>query len=168
MSILRRTVLKWLGAAVPLSFLPNAIAARTDDIRHILPTVTDTTFSISVSVDQPRNKLQLSIGGKEVSGRKMDSKGRFWSFYANGLTSSKTYDLQLSDKDGSLGESWPLRTFPDRDIEPDEVLATREVNGFTIFEFDGPKARVRLFDCGGYDRSKGEDGRVQRVDEIVI
>ncbi|MFP6806462.1 MAG: hypothetical protein VB957_04675 [Pseudomonadales bacterium] len=48
----------------------------------------------------------------------------------------------------------------------DEVLATREVNGFTIFEFEGPEARVRLFDCGGYDRSKGEGA--QRVDEIVI
>jgi phosphodiesterase/alkaline phosphatase D-like protein len=53
-------------------------------------------------------------------------------------------------------------------LTSDELLATREVNGFTIFEFEGSAARARLFDCGGYDRSKGEDGRVQRVDEIVI
>ena len=50
----------------------------------------------------------------------------------------------------------------------DELLATREVNGFTILEFEGSVARARMFDCGGYDRSKGEDGRVQRVDEVVI
>jgi hypothetical protein len=53
-------------------------------------------------------------------------------------------------------------------VTSDELLATREVNGFTIFEFKGSVARARLFDCGGYDRSKGEDGRVQRVDEILI
>jgi hypothetical protein len=53
-------------------------------------------------------------------------------------------------------------------LTSDEVLATREVNGFTIFEFEGSIARARLFNCGGYDRSEGEDGRVQRVDEIYI
>jgi hypothetical protein len=53
-------------------------------------------------------------------------------------------------------------------VSSDELLATREVNGFTMFEFEGSVARARLFDCGGYDRSKGEDGRVQRVDEILI
>jgi len=94
------------------------MGARTDDIRHILPTVTDTIFSISVSVGEPRGKLQLSIDGKKVPGVRMDSKGRFWSFYADGLRPSKTYELQLSDKEGALGQSWPLRTFPGRNAEP--------------------------------------------------
>lgn len=115
----RRTVLKWLAASVPLSFLPKILAARTDDIRHILPTVTDTTFSISVSVGQPRSMLQLLVDGKEVPGKKMDSKGRFWSFYADGLKSLNTYDLQLVDKSGALGEPWSLRTFPGRNTEPE-------------------------------------------------
>jgi hypothetical protein len=95
------------------------MAAGTDDIRHILPTVTDTTFSISVSVGQPRHMLQLLIDGKEVPGKRMDSKGRFWSFYADGLNSSNNYELQLVDKAGTLGEPWPLRTFPGRNTEPE-------------------------------------------------
>jgi hypothetical protein len=119
MKIQRRPFLIWLAASIPLPFLPQALAARTDDIRHILPTVTDTVFSISVSVGQPRSELQLSIDGKEVPGVKMDSKGRFWSFHAEGLEPSRTYELQLSDKDGALGQPWPLRTFPDRNAEPE-------------------------------------------------
>ena len=79
------------------------MGARKDDIRHILPTVTDTTFAISVSVAQPCNTLQLSISGRKVSGRRMDSQGRFWSFYADGLNPSMVYDLQLSDAEGHLG-----------------------------------------------------------------
>jgi len=114
----RRSILKWMTAPVVLSFFPKAMGAREDDVRHILPTVTDMTFSISVSVGRSRSKLQLSVDAKKVSGRRMDSKGRFWSFYVDGLEPSKTYELQLSDKEGGLGESWPLRTFPDRDSEP--------------------------------------------------
>ncbi len=115
----RRSFLKWLAAPAALSFLPKAIAARADDIRHILPTVTDTSFSISVSVGQPRRQLRLSIDGNKVEGLRRDSKGRFWSFYADGLHPAKTYELQLSDEEGVLGQSWPLRSFPDRNAEPE-------------------------------------------------
>ena len=51
-------------------------------------------------------------------------------------------------------------------LKTDELINTREVNGFTIFEFEESFARAQLFDCGGYDRSKDEDGRVQR--EVVV
>ncbi|MBT4520793.1 MAG: phosphodiesterase [Halieaceae bacterium] len=119
MKIQRRPFLKWLTASASLTLWGKALATPGDDIRHILPTVTDTAFSISVSVGQPRNALQLSIDGNEVPGTRMDSKGRFWSFQAGGLKSSTRYELQLSDEDGALGQSWPLRTFPDRNAEPE-------------------------------------------------
>ena len=40
--------------------------------------------------------------------------------------------------------------------------------GLTLFEFTVATARARLFNCGGYDRSKNEDGRIQSVKEVVI
>ena len=64
--------------------------------------------------------MQLSVGDKLVLGEKVDSKGRFWFFTADGLMSSTTYSLQLLDEEGVVGESWPLRTFPDRNnAEPE-------------------------------------------------
>jgi hypothetical protein len=48
------------------------------------------------------------------------------------------------------------------------LLATKEVNGFTLFEVTNSEVRARLFDCGGFDRSRNEDGRVQSTDEILI
>jgi hypothetical protein len=119
MKMTRRTILKWITASVPLSLVPKVWAARGDDVRHILPMVTDRHMSISVSVGRPRKELLLSIGGRTVPGKMIDSKGRFWSFSADGLLSSTTYNLQLSDTEGVLGESWPLRTFPDCDSEPE-------------------------------------------------
>ena len=67
--------------------------------------------------------------------------------------------------------TWPSATRGIQATEPgwlktDELTGTSGVNGFTIFEFEESDARSRLFDCGGYDRSKGEDGRVQR--EVVV
>ena len=53
-------------------------------------------------------------------------------------------------------------------LQAEEISATREVNGFSIFEFTPTEARVILFDCGGFDRTRGEDGRVQGRKEISI
>jgi hypothetical protein len=119
MNTTRRTLLKWLAASVPVSFLPKTWAARKDDIRHILPMTTDTSLSVSVSVERPRSRLHLSVGDIGIPGKKMDSKGRFWSFTAKDLSASTSYKLQLSDEKGELGEPWPLRTFPARDSEPE-------------------------------------------------
>jgi hypothetical protein len=45
---------------------------------------------------------------------------------------------------------------------------TREVNGFAMLDIDESGIRVSLHDCGGNDRSKDEDGRVQNVNELAI
>ena len=115
----RRSLLKWLSASFPASFLQPALAGQNDDIRHILPTVTDTVFSISVSVGKPRHALYLFVDDRKIPGTKMDSKGRFWSFTAQGLIPAKTYELQLSDSNGPFGLAWPLRTFPGSNSDPD-------------------------------------------------
>ena len=49
-----------------------------------------------------------------------------------------------------------------------ELAPAREVNGFTIFTFEEEGAQMQLFDCGGFDRSIGEDGRVQSVKTIKL
>ncbi|MBT3834159.1 MAG: phosphodiesterase [Gammaproteobacteria bacterium] len=121
MNTTRRTLLKWLAASVPVSFLPKSWATRHDDIRHILPMATDSSLSISVSVERPKSSLFLSVGDIRIPGNKMDSKGRYWSFTAKDLNPSTSYNLQLSDEDGGIGEPWPLRTFPDRYSEPDSL-----------------------------------------------
>ena len=89
---------------MPVSFLPKTWAARKDDIRHILPMTTDTSLSVSVSVERPRSRLHLSVGDIGITGKKMDSKGRFWSFTAKDLSASTSYKLQLSDEKSELGE----------------------------------------------------------------
>lgn len=48
------------------------------------------------------------------------------------------------------------------------LIATREVNGFAMLEIDQDGVNVRLCDCGGYDRSQGEGGRIQNVDVVAI
>ena len=53
-------------------------------------------------------------------------------------------------------------------LSSNELLATKEVNGFILLEFTDSEAIVRFFDCGGYDLTKKEDGRVQRVDKIIV
>ena len=48
------------------------------------------------------------------------------------------------------------------------LIATREVNGFAMLEIDQDGVNVRLCDCGGFDRSKGEDGRIKNIDVVTI
>lgn len=115
----RRTLLIWLAASVPTTFISRVWAAGKDNIRHILLVVTDRSMSISVSVDQPRSRLRLSVGDNKLLGSKMESNGKFWSFSAENLSPSTNYTLQLADEGSELGESWQLRTFPDRNSEPE-------------------------------------------------
>jgi hypothetical protein len=90
-----------------------------EDIRHILPTVTDTQFAISVSLSDPRRSVSLSIEDRTVRGRQMDSDGRHWSFEADDLVPDTMYRLQLADGSGPIGEPWPLKTFPHKDSLPE-------------------------------------------------
>ena len=85
----------------------------------------------------------------------MDSQGKFWSFIAENLNPETVYDLQLIDQQGDLGESWPLRTFPDKNSDPESLkllafTCAGGADGFGIpgTQFFKPHAfRQRLFDA---------------------
>jgi hypothetical protein len=106
-------VLAALGLGGVLSFFRSR-----DDIVHILPAVSDSQFLIKVSLASARERLQLLVGNALVDGIQTDSHGRFWSFHVKGLSAGRTYNLQLQDDRGTLGDSWPLKTFPDPDSDP--------------------------------------------------
>jgi hypothetical protein len=123
MKISRRQTLK-LALAVTIAALGIPHVAKyfrsRDRITHILPAVTDSRIFLKVSVAVPRNKLRLLVDGQPVDGMMSDSQGRFWAFLVNELQADRTYQLQLEDEKGLLGESWPLKTFPDPGSLPED------------------------------------------------
>jgi hypothetical protein len=48
------------------------------------------------------------------------------------------------------------------------ISATKEINGFTMFHFSPTAATAELYDCGGYDRTKGEDGSPQATTKVDL
>ncbi|MDG2089760.1 MAG: hypothetical protein P8J61_01420 [Gammaproteobacteria bacterium] len=97
------------------------------NVRHLLPTVNDTRMLIKVSLERPLATAPLlSIEGAgsnlRVQGRMTDTAGEFWEFYAEDLSPSTSYQLSLSENNGdSLCESWPLKTFPAPDQNPEQA-----------------------------------------------
>jgi len=92
------------------------------DIQHILPTVSHRAFNIKISFYQPCSAPQLHIGEQVVSASKQDSAGRFWAFRVGKLDANTEYTLQLFDnKNHSLCDSWPLKTFPAPDSQPEQL-----------------------------------------------
>lgn len=154
MKITRRSTLFTMLATAAASFFPKAARAGDGDIRHILPTVTANSMGLSVSVGAPRPKLTLAIDDHEIVGTQMDTLGRFWSFQAADLSADTEYMLQLSDGDGALGPSWPLKTFPDTTSLPEKfrLLAFTCAGGADGFgvpgrQFFKPHAfRQKMFD----------------------
>ncbi len=49
-----------------------------------------------------------------------------------------------------------------------QLAPTKEVNGFAFLEIEPSKTKIILNDCGGKDRSLGEDGRTQNIEELVV
>lgn len=97
------------------------------NVRHLLPTVNDTRMLIKVSLERPlASAPQLSLEGggssRSVQGRMTDTAGEFWEFYVEDLSPSVTYQLSLSESNGdSLCETWPLKTFPAPDQNPEQA-----------------------------------------------
>ena len=84
------------------------------DVKHILPTVSDTQMLIKASFDRPFDKAPvLRVEGRGIAGRREDTTGENWSFHVDNLTPGKVYKLALSSDQGkALCEPWPLATFP--------------------------------------------------------
>ena len=116
----RRTFMQLLVAAIATAVSPKRSRAGNDegDVRHILPVVTDTSFSISVSFFSPRTLVSLAIGERTVAGESMDTDGQHWSFNVHDLMPDTPFVLQLVDESGPLGEPWTLKSFPSAEGSP--------------------------------------------------
>ncbi|MGI9325443.1 MAG: hypothetical protein ACR2PZ_09515 [Pseudomonadales bacterium] len=53
-------------------------------------------------------------------------------------------------------------------LDTREISATKEINGFTLFHFTPTGASAELYDCGGYDRTKGENGNPQTTTDVDL
>jgi hypothetical protein len=120
-----------MGAAI-LASLPADTFSQTGNppppqawdpgqVRHLLPTVSDTRILIKASFTQPLAAAPtLRIGTTAVRGRMNDTDGAFWQFYATGLQPARRYSLSLVAAGGkSLCQTWDLATFPAADARPD-------------------------------------------------
>ena len=53
-------------------------------------------------------------------------------------------------------------------LQTTTLSATEEVNGFTVFNITSSGVVAQLFNCGGHDSSDPDDGRVQRVTDLLL
>lgn len=154
MKIFRRTLLASTAALLPLLSVLGCGLGSRQTVRHILPNVTDTTISLTCSLTQPVKALSLRVTNKVYRGKQRDSKGLHWSFTADGLAPDTQYEMQLLEGDASVGDAWPLRTFPAEvsDVDALKLAAFTCAGGGDAFGFNGLQYfkphtfRQRLFD----------------------
>ena len=145
------------GAALllnaPSDLVANAAAAPQSgawdagQVRHLLPTVSDSRLLIKASFATPRMVAPtLRVGNTSVPGRMSDTRGEFWQFHASGLKPGRPYRLSLADKSGRpLCEPWELSTFPAPDARP-------------------AQCRILFFSCaGGHEAMKFLRSEERRV-----
>jgi hypothetical protein len=68
-----------------------------------------------------------------VSGRRTDTRGRFWEFDIDGLPAGREHRLELRSSRGrALAEPWTIATFPapDSDVDPSRYVS--EVAALTV------------------------------------
>jgi hypothetical protein len=139
-SFLRQSAASALSLAVPAELFAEAASAApptgttwdAGDVRHLLPTVSDTRMLIKASFAKPLTEPPtLRVGGMSVHGRMGDTRGEHWTFHATGLEPRHEYTLSLVGAKGRrLCEPWKLSTFPGRETHPD-------------------KFRLLIYTCGG-------------------
>src|SRR5438552_2661854 len=68
----------------------------TGNLRHLLPTVSDTRMLIKASFSTPLDEAPtLRVGDMAVRGQMTDTRGGYWSFDAAGLEPNRRYTLSL-------------------------------------------------------------------------
>lgn len=111
-------MLKTIAAMISAVVIPGK--SRADQsVRHILPVVSDTCISLTVSLWRPRQTINLMIDDHAIAGKMTDTEGLHWTFLAEGLLPDTRYQLSLHDDNGMIGDGWPLSTFPDHAALPD-------------------------------------------------
>jgi hypothetical protein len=104
---------------------PPATTWDSGQVRHLLPTVSDSEILIKASVAAPlASAPTLKVGQTTVRGRMNDTQGEFWQFHATDLQPGRRYALSLAASNGKpLCEPWNLSTFPARESRPDRFRA---------------------------------------------
>lgn len=146
-----------MGAAI-LSALPADLFSQTGrsprsetwdsgNVRHLLPTVSDTRILIKASFTQPLSASPvLRVGGRAISGRMNDTRGEFWQFHMDGLEPGRRYALSLNVSGRALCQPWDLSTLPDPNAQPEQfrVLFFTCAGGHDAFGFVPTATRNRL------------------------
>ena len=111
---------------------PQSASWDAGQVRHLLPTVSDTRILIKASFAKSLSAApSLRIGASAFRGTMNDTEGSFWQFHATGLEAGHRYSLSLTGADGkNLCQPWDLSTFPARTSKP-------------------PSFRVLFFTCAG-------------------
>jgi hypothetical protein len=113
-------------------------------VRHVLPTVSDTQFLVKVSFTKPLTGAPtLRVGASKFRGTVNDTEGSFWQFHVTGLQPGKRYSLSLASANGRrLCEPWELATFPPRTSQPESfrVLFFTCAGGPDGISVSGPDA----------------------------
>lgn len=110
-------------------------------VRHLLPTVSDTRILLKASFAKPLpGAPSLRVGSRTFRGAMNDTEGASWQFHATDLQPGKRYSLSLTGAGAkSLCEPWELATFPARTSQPSSF-------------------RVLFFTCAGGPDSTGAAG----------
>jgi hypothetical protein len=157
----RREFLKSAGAAALFVNAPSELVAAAANskpqiggewdqgqVRHLLPTVSDTEMLIKASFFEPQKYPPvLRVDSITVSGKMTDTQGEFWQFHVRNLKPGRTYQLNLKSHRGAhLCEPWELATFPDKNASPDQfrALFISCVGGHEAMGFLTPEVRNRL------------------------
>src|SRR4051812_31221988 len=116
------------------------------NLRHLLPTVSDTRMLIKASFATPLDEAPiLRVGDMGIRGQMTDTRGGYWSFSAAGLQPNRRYTLSLVGAGGrALAAPWELSTFPAPDDRPE-------------------KLRVLFYTCAGGHEALGKVSNVNRV-----
>lgn len=118
------------------------------ELRHLLPTVSDTALLIKTSFRTPLTAPPtLRVGSERVRGVMNDTTGEFWQFRAEALQPGRRYTLSLTSANGrALCAPWDLSTFPAPDATPTHlrVLFFTCAGGHEALEFLPAATRQRL------------------------
>ncbi len=120
----RKFLTQTMGAAFLASLPADDVAPRASQagasswdrgqVKHLLPTVSDSRMLIKASFVKPLAAApRLRIGTATTTGVMTDTKGECWQFYADSLQADRRYTLSLADASGqALCQPWDLSTFP--------------------------------------------------------
>ena len=82
--------------------LPQSQVWDAGQVRHLLPTVSESRILLKVSFEQALSAAPtLRVGARSFPGRMNDTGGTFWQFYAADLDAGTAHSLSLVAANGS-------------------------------------------------------------------